>query len=264
MEDIEITKNCVTTECGHTFHANCLMRNVAFNGFGCPYCRFEMVEDVSDESEYEEDDEDGEEDDDDNDDDNDDEENDEEDDDQEEDQEEGQDQEELVEDEDDHVEDDDNSEDFNRWFDRLNNREIKPMPSFKLIEKKLIEQGVSYECLIKGIIYYSLHRDLDHDNYEECLKWSDKIDDIIDNTINSYTPEQEEEVTSVKEFNFYFLQDEYKERNFYKGLEDTMVDFLNLDDQEDALNNCNSEYDNLFANVLNEINVNNNNFIQIY
>jgi hypothetical protein len=36
--------NCVTTECGHTFHTNCLMSNVSHNGFGCPYCRQVMAE----------------------------------------------------------------------------------------------------------------------------------------------------------------------------------------------------------------------------
>ena len=28
--------NVVTTECGHQFHCNCLMRSAALNGFGCP------------------------------------------------------------------------------------------------------------------------------------------------------------------------------------------------------------------------------------
>ena len=40
--------NCVTTECGHTFHTNCLMANVSHNGFGCPYCRQAMAEDKDD------------------------------------------------------------------------------------------------------------------------------------------------------------------------------------------------------------------------
>jgi len=35
--------NKVTTECGHTFHCSCLMKNVAHNGFGCPYCRNVMA-----------------------------------------------------------------------------------------------------------------------------------------------------------------------------------------------------------------------------
>jgi len=45
MDCIEsTTKNCVTTECGHCFHASCLMTSVAHNGFGCPYCRTKMAE----------------------------------------------------------------------------------------------------------------------------------------------------------------------------------------------------------------------------
>ena len=45
MDCIEsTTKNCVTTECGHCFHTNCLMKSVAHNGFGCPYCRTVMAE----------------------------------------------------------------------------------------------------------------------------------------------------------------------------------------------------------------------------
>jgi len=214
MEDIELTKNCVTTECCHTFHANCLMRNVAFNGFCCPYCRFEMVEDVSDESEYEEDDE----------------------------------------DEEDDSEEDDSEEDHSEQQDQEEGDEVdngnKPLPSFKLIEKKLIEQGITYECLIKGFMYYSFLGDMYGDIYEESFKSSDNVEEIIENIITNYTPEQEEEVNSVKEFNFYFLQDEYKERNFYKELEDTMINFLNLDDIDDLVNNGNNEYDNLFANSM--------------
>ena len=54
MDPIEsTTRNCVSTECGHCFHTNCLMTSVAHNGFGCPYCRTKMAEEVVDEdSEY--------------------------------------------------------------------------------------------------------------------------------------------------------------------------------------------------------------------
>jgi len=55
MDDIEACNiNCVTTECGHQFHTSCLMRNIAHNGFGCPYCRSVMAEEVddSDDEEY--------------------------------------------------------------------------------------------------------------------------------------------------------------------------------------------------------------------
>jgi len=44
MDPIEGNKNCITTECGHAFHANCLMTSIAHNGFGCPYCRTAMAE----------------------------------------------------------------------------------------------------------------------------------------------------------------------------------------------------------------------------
>ena len=45
MDCIEGNTNKVTTECGHSFHTSCLMTNVAYNGFGCPYCRSVMAED---------------------------------------------------------------------------------------------------------------------------------------------------------------------------------------------------------------------------
>lgn len=53
LEDIG-AENCVLTECGHSFHTNCLMKNVAFNGFGCPYCRTAMAEEQEEYEEYEE------------------------------------------------------------------------------------------------------------------------------------------------------------------------------------------------------------------
>ena len=35
--------NNITTECGHKFHASCLMTNVSCNGFSCPCCRSVMA-----------------------------------------------------------------------------------------------------------------------------------------------------------------------------------------------------------------------------
>lgn len=49
MDDINVNKNCITTECGHCFHASCVMRNVAQNGFACPMCRTAMAEESEDE-----------------------------------------------------------------------------------------------------------------------------------------------------------------------------------------------------------------------
>ena len=68
MEVMLTTKNCITTECGHQFHASCLMKNTAVNGYDCPCCRTQMAEDVDEDyndsedgSEYETDDEEDEE-----------------------------------------------------------------------------------------------------------------------------------------------------------------------------------------------------------
>lgn len=58
MEDVFSGKNCVVTECGHSFHTSCLMTNVAHNGFGCPYCRTEMAAEQEDDSDDEAEDED--------------------------------------------------------------------------------------------------------------------------------------------------------------------------------------------------------------
>ena len=37
-------KNSMTTECGHSFHSSCILKNVSVNGFACPCCRFKMAE----------------------------------------------------------------------------------------------------------------------------------------------------------------------------------------------------------------------------
>jgi hypothetical protein len=43
MDTIDMEKNSIVTDCGHTFHCSCLMQNAAHNGFGCPYCRSTMA-----------------------------------------------------------------------------------------------------------------------------------------------------------------------------------------------------------------------------
>ena len=56
-DEIDVLKNCVTTECGHQFHCKCLMQNSATNGFSCPMCRsvmaIELEESESEADEYE-------------------------------------------------------------------------------------------------------------------------------------------------------------------------------------------------------------------
>lgn len=41
--DIIGEKNCLTTECGHKFHTNCMFTNIDHNGFSCPCCRAQMI-----------------------------------------------------------------------------------------------------------------------------------------------------------------------------------------------------------------------------
>ena len=53
--DIIEEKNNITTECGHKFHASCLMNNITRNGFGCPCCRLIMAEFPEEEEEDEDD-----------------------------------------------------------------------------------------------------------------------------------------------------------------------------------------------------------------
>ena len=48
LDNIDTTKNCVTTECGHTFHASCLLSSVAHSNFACPCCRYELAEQPED------------------------------------------------------------------------------------------------------------------------------------------------------------------------------------------------------------------------
>jgi hypothetical protein len=44
-------KNNINTECGHKFHASCLMTNISRNGFNCPCCRFVMAEEIDEDDE---------------------------------------------------------------------------------------------------------------------------------------------------------------------------------------------------------------------
>ena len=55
LDMVECMNNFVMTECGHCFHTNCLMTNVAHNGFGCPYCRCAMAQTVEEDDDDEDD-----------------------------------------------------------------------------------------------------------------------------------------------------------------------------------------------------------------
>jgi hypothetical protein len=44
FETLSGNTNHINTQCGHQFHASCLMRNITHNGFACPCCRTVMAE----------------------------------------------------------------------------------------------------------------------------------------------------------------------------------------------------------------------------
>ena len=168
MDSIDIKKNCVTTDCGHCFHASCLMTSVAHNGFGCPYCRAVMAE-VPKEEEEEDDYFDEEEDDEMfseyslrgfrfffnnlNEEENDNEDN-------------------LEEDEDNEEEEEEEEE------------EGPPKPSIDFITQKLLEQGITMEKLIKSCL-------IDHDEYEEEIEFemvSREVFGKLRTIISNFTP----------------------------------------------------------------------------
>jgi hypothetical protein len=181
------------------------MKSVAFNGFGCPYCRFEMVEEIDD-SENEEDEE----------------------------REDGDEEGEDVEDDDDEEDEDYEGED--------DENENQPLPSFELIQKKFIDKGITYESLVKTIMFNSMiyHK---NDNIEEYRKYNIFMEELFFDIVTKYQSEQEEEVIKQanKELNFYFLQDEYSERKYQREMETALEKFIGLehDNENDNENDSN-------------------------
>jgi len=173
MDSVEFVKNCVTTECGHCFHASCLMKSVAHNGFGCPYCRTVMAEEVEDEasSEWSE----------------------------------VTSEEEMFDDfalrgfrffmnniegvEHDHEDALEEQEDMEEEEETLVAETAKPTPAF--IAQKLVEQGVTMEHLLKVILR-------DHDEYESNDTEFERADDEIFGKlrviITNYVPQSEQQV----------------------------------------------------------------------
>jgi hypothetical protein len=169
MDVIEGNKNCVTTECGHKFHTNCLMKSVAHNGFGCPYCRTVMAEEVDEEETiYTDVDE---------------------------------------EDDDEEYEDEEPYDDYAlRGLRFLNNNlngeehdpqdiqdeaeDNKPKPSTAFIQEKLVEQGVTMEDLLKVILIE--HEDYTDRHYEldQFVKVDRDVYEKLRLIISNYHPEQ--------------------------------------------------------------------------
>ena len=167
MEPIEMTKNCLTTECGHCFHTSCLMTSVAHNGFGCPYCRTKMAEEVADEdSEYDD--------------------------------------EEIYEQYDDYVlrglrffnnnlngeehdqEDlDDESEDTEDAEEEDEDEEDTRPPPVSYVAQKLTEQGVTTEDLLKAILCSVNNYERDYEDFERV---ENEIFGRVSTILNNYTP----------------------------------------------------------------------------
>jgi len=228
MEIIDLCKNCATTECGHKFHSNCLMKSIAFNGFGCPYCRFEMVEEIDDSDDEEGEDEEREDGD-----------------------EEGED-----------VEDDDDDEEDEDYDGEDDENENQPLPSFELIQKKFIDKGITYESLVKTIMFNSMiyHK---NDNIEEYRKYNIFMEELFFDIVTKYQSEQEEEVIKQanKELNFYFLQDEYSERKYQREMETALEKFIGLD--HDNENDNDNDSNILDVNSFIQDNFLNNRFMEV-
>jgi len=167
MDDIQMSVNCVTTECGHCFHASCLMRSVAHNGFGCPYCRTVMAEQPVEEDDEEEEDEEEEE----------------------------------------EMFDEFALRGFRFFFNNLNGEEhdeedvleekedqeepedeqfAKPSPAF--ITQKLVEQGITMEQLVKVLL--AEHEEYDSEE-EEYLRIDDELFGKFRIIISNFQPVEE-------------------------------------------------------------------------
>jgi hypothetical protein len=176
------------------------MRSIAFNGFGCPYCRFEMVEEIDDSDDEEDEREDGDE--------------------------EG----EGEQGEDGDDDDDEEDEDYEGEDDVEGDQAL---PSFELIQKKFIDKGITYESLVKTIMFNSMiyHK---NDNIEEYRKYNTFMEELFFDIVSKYQLEQEAEVVKQanKELNFYFLEDEYSQRKYEREMETALEKFIGLDEDE--------------------------------
>jgi hypothetical protein len=159
IEIIDFKKNCVTTECGHCFHTNCLMTSVAHNGFGCPYCRTAMAEEIKEEEEEEEDD--------------------------------------WYDEEEEEMFSDDSLRAFRFFMNNIGGLEHEQedieeealVPSAEFLAKKIIEDGVTMEQMVQALL-------LSHAEYEDNEEF-ERIDSELYGKlriiISNYTPEQNTE-----------------------------------------------------------------------
>ena len=172
MDPIETQRNCVTTECGHCFHTNCLMTSVAHNGFGCPYCRTKMAEEVADEdSEYDDDEE------------------------------------EIYEQYDDYVlrglrlfnnningeehdqedldEEDEEASESEQEEEVAEEAEEATPPPVSYVAQKLVEQGITMEDLLKAVLCSVNNYERDYEDFERV---ENEIFGRVSTILNNYTP----------------------------------------------------------------------------
>jgi hypothetical protein len=107
------------------------------------------------------------------------------------------------------------------------------LPSFELIQKKFIDKGITYESLVKTIMFNSMiyHK---NDNIEEYRKYNTFMEELFFDIVTKYQAEQEQEVVKQanKEFNFYFLEDEYSQRKYEREMKTALEKFIGLDEDE--------------------------------
>ena len=46
LDPLETTNNYMITCCNHRYHVSCILNNVQYNGFCCPYCRTKLVDEI--------------------------------------------------------------------------------------------------------------------------------------------------------------------------------------------------------------------------
>ena len=170
FDPVEVAKNCTTTDCGHCFHTSCLMTSVAHNGFGCPYCRTKMAEEVAEEeSDYDDEEE----------------------------------EEEMFDDDalrglrlftnnlDGDAHDEEDLEEEN-VYEEENNAVEEPaeeptVPSASFVAQKLTQQGVTMEDLVKILLIG--HDEYDHQS-EELERCDNDIFGRLRVIISNYNPQQ--------------------------------------------------------------------------
>ena len=141
LENIESSTNKVVTECGHSFHCSCIMKNVAYNGFGCPYCRNVLAEEC------------------------------------------------------DETEDDDDNSNTDTYTDTDTDTDSEDenyaLPTAEYIIEKLKDNNVTYEDLIKHILYNCSFTEFDENvtTYNIYVEENNKlVDNMVDIILNYRLP----------------------------------------------------------------------------